>query len=691
MTAARARGPLVALVVALLLAVAAPAMGLGDPATARGAATDLTLVTNAVYTVHPAAGRVGVTMAIEARNHTTETRTRRFWFDHAFLAVQPGATNLRISGPKGVRVRVATKGAKATLLRIDFGSRLYSGRSAAMRLAFDLPGHGKAASPQVRVGTSLITIPVWAYASTGAGGSSVTVRMPSGWEVAVESGSFARRSADGAGGTVLASGPLANPLAFFAYVSAQQPAVYADRSLTLPVGDQDVRLLLRAWQDDAAWAKRTGNLFGSALPVLRRDIGLAWPMTEPLVVQESVSRDAGAYAGIFDPAERRIEVAYWAGPGVMVHQAAHAWFNGSLLADRWADEGFATYYGQRAAVALKLGVKPPAMTKAAKAAALPLNAWTRDQPPGSVVDTYGYAASYQLASALAKRVGTTVLAKVWGDAAGRVGAYQPPADPGAGAGQAVADPPETVDGPPDWRGLLDLLEARSGEDLAPLWRRWVIRPADAPLLKARADARASYARTLALAGQWRLPRPVRDALRAWSFGRAETLMADARTVIAQRNALEGMAARDAVTLPATMQALFETGALADASALAEGQRDALLAIEGAVASRSAQDDVLGRIGMVGEHPDADVATARAAMTDGDLAASLAASDRAHRAWTVAWQEGRRRALLALAVLATVIVLASAVVRSARRSRRTGSTAVVGAAAGGTHGDGPAPA
>ncbi len=691
--AVRGRSLLVALAVALVLGALAPVMGPAGPAAARGAATDLTLVTDAVYTVRPEAGRVGVTVAIVARNHTKETRTRKFWFDHAFLAVQPGATNPRISGPRGARVRVSKRDAKATLLRIDFGSRLYSGRSATFRLAFDLQGQGKAASPQVRVGTSLITIPVWAYASTGAKGSSVTVHMPAGWDVAVESGSFARRTTDGAGATVLATGALASPLSFFAYVSAQQPAVYVDRPVTLPVGDRDVALLLQAWEDDPAWADRTQALFGSALPILRRDIGLAWPLSAPLVVVESVSRDAGAYAGTFDPAERRIEVAYWAGPGVMVHQAAHAWFNGSLLADRWANEGFAAFYSQRAADELELKVAPPGMTEAAAAAAGPLNAWTSSEPPGSPADAYGYAASYELATALAGEVGVDVLAQVWADAAERVGAYQPPADRGAGVGadQAASDPPESVDGQPDWRGLLDLLEARSGKDLVPLWRTWVVRPADDHLLTARVGARASYARTLALADAWRLPRPIRDALRAWDFSRAEALMADARTVIAQRNALAGLAARDGVVLSSSMRTLFESGALAEASALAQGERDALLAIEAAAADRSADDDILSRIGMLGEHPEADLAAARTAITTGDLDASRAASDRAHRAWTVAWQEGRRRALIALAALATIIVLLFAVASTAWRAHRTRTSAAEPARAGGAGGDGHASA
>ena len=144
-----------------------------------------------------------------------------------------------------------------------------------MKVGFDLPGRGEGASPQVRVGSSLVTLPVWAFASNGARGSSVAVRFPPGWDVVVESGELPRRDTTADGGTVLEAGPLAAPLDFFAFVSAERPAVYVDRPLTVPVEGQDVELLLQAWKDDPGWADRTARCSRTALPALRGDIGLA--------------------------------------------------------------------------------------------------------------------------------------------------------------------------------------------------------------------------------------------------------------------------------------------------------------------------------------------------------------------------------------------------------------------------------
>lgn len=645
----------------LLVPIAGP-LAAGE---ARAAATDLTLVGAATYTVLPEEGRVRVVVDFTVHNRKPETSTRRFYFDHAFIAVLPGTEAFKVANWKGSKVRVTRRTSAYTMLRIDFGSRLYSGKARELRLTFDLPDPGRDANREVRIGTSLVTFPVWAFASDGARGSSVKVRFPPGFDVAVESGTFDRQSKTAQGGTVLEAGPLASPLSFFAYVSGQQPAVYVDTPLTVTAGAQAIRLTMRAWEDDPGWPARVGPLFEGALPMLRDDIGLDWPFDEPVVVQQAMSRSDGGYAALFDGADGRIEVAYWAEPMVVIHEAAHGWFNGGLLADRWAAEGFASLYALRAAAALEIEGTEPALTEEIAAAAIPLNGWANDPNADRALETYGFAASLALARAIEERAGGPALRRVWADARTGIGAYQPVV-PAAGSGGDAS--PETVDGPPDWRGLLDLLDAQTGKTFDDLWRTWVIREEEAALLDARAAARASYGRTLALAADWTLPRPIRDALRAWQFDAAEQLMADARTVLAQRTALERLAAREGLVLPSAMRERFEAGSMAEASAEAAAERNALLAIARAGDARASEADILTNIGMIGEEPEIDLAAARTALAAGDLEDALGAADDAYRAWNGAWQEGRRRALLGVAVLATIIVLASAIGSRVRASR-----------------------
>lgn len=669
-TTRRPAALLAAVVIGLAVALLGPATGLVPAPRAIAAATDLTLVTDAAYEVRPDKRVVHVTVAITATNHKAETKTQKFYFDRAYLAVLPGTAGFKVSGATGAKVLVTKAASTYTMLRLDFGSRLYGGSSRTFKLEFDVKETG-VAGRQVRVGASLVSFPVWAFASTGATGSTVSVTFPAGYDVSVQTGGFDRTEPTADGGTRLTTNALSAPLAWFAYVMGQREPTYVDTPLSVSAGGGTIALSVRAWNDDPAWAKRVGGLFAKALPVLATDIGLPWPHTDTTIVQEAVSQTTGGYAGLYDPSASRIEVAYWADHLVVLHEAAHGWFNGGLLADRWADEGFASLYAGRAAAALKETGTSPELTDAVKAARIPLNDWSpqtgsQDRP----TETYGYAASLELARLIAERAGDDALRQVWADASAHLGAYQPPAPTGA-SGSAGTLPAESLSTAPDWRVLLDLLEGRTGKDFTDLWRTWVVTGDQAAALTARGDARVSYERTLALADGWTLPRSIRDALRAWQFDAAEKLMADARTVLAQRTAVEARAARDGLTVPDTMRRLFESGSLADASTEAEAELNAMLSLESAIGARHDDPDILSRIGLLGADPEADLAQAKTAFASGQLDATLVAADAAFLAWDGSWQEGRRRALLAVAALASVLVLASAVAGVVRRARRSG--------------------
>ena len=93
-------------------------------------------------------------------------------------------------------------------------------------------------------------------------------------------------------------------------------------------------------------------------------------------------------------------------------------------------------------------------------------------PRTAPTEDYGYAASLILARAIGERVGDDGLQAVWADAAAGPGRTSRAAAGGAPTA------PETVDGPPDWRGLLDLLDEHATTSLDDLWRTWVARPDD---------------------------------------------------------------------------------------------------------------------------------------------------------------------------------------------------------------------
>jgi hypothetical protein len=654
-------------VLALLIivgAVAVDAALLGGRAVSSDVAaadSDLTLVTDAHYVVQPAQHRIRISVSATATNHKRDTRTRRFYFDRAYLAVQPGTKSFAVVSPKGAKVRVARRTSQYTLLRVDFGRRLYSGKRLALRFRFDLPDPGGAATRPIRIGDAIAAFPIWAYASDGARGSSVSVVFPKDYAVTLERGSLQRTKLSD-GRTMLRSGSIPKPTTFFAYVVGDRPGALADTAVDASIDGTRVPLTLRAWADDPAWTKRIGSLMRQGLPAMAGEIGQPWPWTEPIVIAEGTSRTADADAGRFDPAGQQIEIAYFADSYIALHSAAHSWFNGSVLADRWANEAFASFYAQRAMTKLKVKAPMPKLTDAVAKARVPLNAWglTGEDP---VVDDYGYAASLGLAQKIAQRAGIDGLQKVWAAVEAGTLAYQSPVP------REERPAAETADAAPDWRGFLDVLEEQTGKPFDDLWRDWVVRPEEAALLDARAATRDSYARTLALAGDWAIPATAREAMRAWQFDAAERILSDTRTVIAQREALEAAASHSGLEVPPTMRTLFETeGSLTEASQEAGRELAIISTLDSVAKGRPPADDPITNLGLIGAHPERSLAEARAAFEEGRLDDATAAAQAAVTGWDGAWAEGRRRLLVVLALLASAFVLGTAIFSTIRRRR-----------------------
>jgi hypothetical protein len=654
------------LALAALLATGLLAGGFGPgggPALVQAATPDLTLVTAAAYDVQPDRGRVAIKVAITATNHLRDTLTKRYYFRTAYLAVQPQTSGFKLTAAKGSpRVSVAKRTAGYTLLKLDLGSNLRSGASQTLTLTFDLVDKGGAADRPIRISPSLVSFYAWAYATASTPGSSVAMTFPAGYTVTVGRGPLVGPTVDAAGRQTWTSGPLADPLSFVADVTADRPADYVETARTVSVSGTAADLLIRSWPDDPAWRDRVGGLVIEALPVLSQAIGLGWRISGPLVVQEALPRATGGYAGLFDPGQRRIEVAYAAPAGVVFHEAAHAWFNGALVADRWVAEAFASYYAERAAASLHVEVSTPELTPEVEAAAIPLNAWGPVGSDAATVEAYGYAASLALARSIAERAGDAALRRVWVRAADGIGAYQP-----------ARGPAEPLDAAPDWRGLLDLLDDATGRSFEDLWRRWVVRPEDLPALDARAAARAAYARAVTDAGDWQLPPSLRAAMRAWQFDEAQRQLDAAEGILRQRAALAREAAAASaglaisLQLPATLRRDFETGDLVAAATEAAAELAAVGAIEAATAARPDQVPALDAIGLLGADPESALRQAATAFADGDLEAANRAAGDARTAWTSAAAVGRGRVISAIGLALAIVLLVGLVVSHRRRS------------------------
>ena len=675
MTGYRRFAPLLlALVFAIGLAAAPPAAQ-----DVRAATPDLTIVSNASYQVRPGDRLVRVTVELNLRNNLRDSATRRFYFDTAFLAVLPGTSRFRVSGPGDPTVRATRRNDDYTLLRINLGQRLFSQKRASYKLTFDLADQGGSSTRDVRVGDSLASFPVWAFASDDTPGSRVTVTFPKGYQVDVEVGDLPAPSVDDEGRTIFKTGRLDKPLDFFAYFVGDRPGAYDENAISTTVAAAPVGVTVRSWAEDDAWAERIGGLFERGLPVLSTRIGLPWPREEGLVVQESVSRSTGGYAGLFDPTRGHVEVAYYADDFVVLHEAAHAWFNGNLLAERWALEAFASYYALETAADLKVEAKGDELTDELRKAKIPLNAWGPIGREERNVEDFAYAATLEVARRIADRAGEEGLKEVWQAASAKAGAYQPPAagpeasgGTSAGGSPAAAEP-ERVLGPPDWRALLDLLEEHTDATYDDIWREWIVRSSDVALLNERATARARYDTVVSEAAEWSLPRPIRDAMRAWQFDTAGGLLDEAAAVLEQRDAIDTAAAEAGLTPPDSLRTTFEgDDGFADARTEIETQLEVIDRYADAVASKPANPDVFTQLGLWDAAPEKDLAKAAKAYTAGDLETSAASADGARLLWIQADGVGRTRAvmiaLVVLGILLLVIVSFVAAVRI-RRARR----------------------
>lgn len=654
--------PLRVLLVALL---AAGSLALPAATPARAATPDLTLVTAATYTVDPGNAKVAISVDVIATNHKADTTTRRYYFDKAYLAVLPGTSGFAVHADGTTpRVAVSRHTSDYTLLLLSFGTKLYSGKSLTLHLTFDLKDPGGAPARDVRVGQALVTFPIWAFASDSTAGSSVTVVVPAGYTVQFPVGELSGPTTLPGGDQVFRTAPLTDPLSFFAYLVADRPGAYSETTISPTIGGRPAPLVLRAWADDPAWSKRVGDLLEQGLPTLGDEIGLPYTRTDPLTVQESVSRTLGGYAGLFDPAAGRIDIDYAAGAFVILHEAAHVWFNGSLLADRWADEAFASYYAGLTATAIGVDASPDPLTPELEKSKIPLNAWGAVGQAPEAVESYAYAASEVLAEKIAARAGPGGLRRVWAAAADRRSAYQP-TTPGAA--------PERTEGAPDWRGLLDLLEALTPGTYDDLWQQYVVRPDEASLLGARASARGTYAAVVARAGSWELPASIRQAMTAWRFDTADDLMSQASTVLDQRARIETRAAADGLTPPPTLREIFESDrGLRAAAVEAEAELAAMGTIEAAAAAEPPHPDLIDQLGLAGSEPDAAMTAARSAFATGHLDTAVREAEAARAIWTSARDVGTRRALSILGaalLLGLVLVLALVRLRGRRRQRR----------------------
>jgi len=637
---------------------------------ASAASDGLQVTTAATYTIAPARHVVQVNLAITARNNKPNVSSggivTKYFYDGARVAIQTEATGI-VATSAGVRLTATTKPADGyAVLEVRFRSSLFYQQSTAIRVTFDLPGGVPRSRSDIRVGSAFATFVAWAFGDSG----SVRVVIPAGFE-AETTGSTVVRSTS-AGATVFQATGITDIGNWYLVVNADRKSALTTDRIDLSDGEH---VVIRAWPEDSAWRLQVRRLLTRGLPILVDEVGLAWPVAGDLSVFEVHTPLLEGYAGVFLPGQDKIEISEDLDDLTIIHEASHSWFNPDLFDGRWINEGLANTYAARTLVSLGLPRQGPSPVSPTNRAAVRLEDWVN---PGRITDAatdareqYGYDASWTVISTAVTEVGEAGMRQVFAAAQAHQIAY------------VGALTPETVTGGNDWRRLLDLLDEVGGSHRADdLFRRWVVTDADAKLLDERATARASYADVVGAGAGWKQPFYVRGPMSDWDFATATTRIAEARAFLDRKSEIGAAAGLLQLPVSPDLESAYESAqdSFDLANRMADQEIASLHALVTATQAVEAPRAPLVALGLIGAMPEAALAAARIAFTNG----SALAADQANAVTALidgAVDAGRGRLLAAIVVLVvSVVLLVIAILLVRRRGRRLQRMHVSGGAA-----------
>jgi hypothetical protein len=654
-----------------ILLAALLAVGLGAaPPTARvalAASSPLRVQATTVYTLDPGAGRVHVEIDFKVTDLKPNSAQFIYFYRDLSFAIQPEASSVRASGSAtSVSTRKRQYFLEAT---VHLRSNLYYGQSATFAIRYELVGGAPRSSSPIRVGKAFATFGVWAWGDVGR--STVEVHTPAGYVNSVDGDPM--QATNGSGGHGLSATPK-DPSTFFAIVSSENSAAYGSTRISLPGG---VEIVIRAWPEDKVWDTAVGETLRAALPELEKLIGLPWPVSHDLAIQERYTPSLEGYAGFYLTDAQRIDVTEDLDPVVIVHETSHAWFNETLFVERWLYEGLAEEYAWR--VQTDVGGDAghaPDRPDPKDPGRLTLVGWTfpqviRDQTTDDR-ERYGYGAAFYVVDQMVKAAGVDRMRLAFEAAKARQTAYL-----GAGA-------PETSSMPNDWRHLLDLIEPIGKPDSAAVeaaLRDYAISPTDARGLDNRGPARTQYRALLVAGDGWLPPWYVRKQMDTWTFVGAGKAMDAATAVLALRDQVQAAAQTLGLQPDGSLRKAYEgaTDGFKAATDLANAQLAALAAIADAKAVADPAPDLVTQLGLGSENPRATYQSARTAFEAGRLDDAVRAATAATAALAAAPAIGRQRMITIAVAIAGGILLLVLLVVLLRRRRRTATVVVAPAA------------
>ena len=615
------------------------------------AAAEYELETSAAYDVRPGDGTIGVAVQITFTNTTPDPAGQFSVFDQVKLAIHDAAEAVGASDAEGALDVTVQVEDGVNVVTVALRDDLRFEESVELDLTYTL---ADGSDPQLRIRPSVIVFPAWSFGTA----SEVSIAIPTGYDVRIDGDELTE------GNGRLVSGPIENPAAWLALVTATRPAEYTSFDATVPLDGGTADLQIRAFVDDEAWGERTLALIEQALPLLEDEVGLPYPRVGSLVLIESVASDASGFAEATSSGTE-ILVAFDQPPFTALHQVAHVWLSPALIESRWIREGLASAIAGR--IAGQLDVQPPYDPVEEAAArtvpAFPLDSWAVTADPGA--ERYGHAASWAVMSDISSSVGPDALRTVLARVSSSIGPYaetevdaEPPAD---GAAPQVALTTRT---------FLDHLETVSDGDLSARFADGILAEADIALLPARTAARAAFDALVTDADGWGAPDPVRAAMTEWRFDEAEAQIAEAIVWLQARDELLVEMGAAGLSAPDRLQQAYRSfGGGAEALAELDAERAVVAAYAATATDLNGPRTFLERLGLIGgPDPSEELRLANGRFADGDLRGAVEGIGEAGRILASAETGGLVR--LVSAILVAFVLAVMAVVLFRRRAAYT---------------------
>ncbi len=640
----------------------------------------LDVTSTTTYRLDSAAGVVRVVAEYRITNTLSDVRDgnilRRPFFSGYTVPVAVGAENPAATTdgvPLAIESRLIPDETDIYIFDISLARNLFAKQSTTVVLTYDLSGFPPRSDNPSRVNEAYAFFEAFGLGDPGQ--VTVRVEIPAGWDFETFGEEPRRQAVDGA--TVLVSEGIAEPDRFALFVSARLDDALA--STDVAVGDD--QFSITHWPDDQEWLDFVSTQLTDGVPELADLIGVPWPLSDRLVVRQTVTPYLYGYAGWFSVTDDEIEVGEDLDAEVVLHELSHAWFNSTTFSDRWVNEGFAQLYSNQTVGRLGGTAVEPESIDPAAPAALQLEDW--DTPAfddaddaDDATEEYGYNAAWWVIDRIFDEIGEEAMSDVLVAADGDESPY--PGDPAA-ADEVEDDDPSTPDRPVDRRRLLDLFERVGGSTAAAdLFRDHVLATSDTAALDdltARAEAIPVYDDLVSRGAGWAAPTGLRTAMTDWAFDEVDPIVTAAGQVLDALDALAAASRELGVEIPTPFETDYERAVdVADLGAITAEIDDRIgaVAVVAAAQDRLEQPrDAALRVGLMGTELDPILADARASLESGEPDAARASAALLVRTLDDAPALGRSRILRAsVAAAAASLLLIALIVVVVRRRRST---------------------